>query len=223
MRNQRAVSADIFRSKPFHSTRALVSGSSQSGQAEAAKHLVGQRTGKAQGRLAASSSGQFHVVHDDEVLKMGDQLFVLVGGHLQFQRIFIAPDVQVALDAALGVEHQVPCAGMRGQVVDHVGHHAAEPAETVLAVDGNAAQPSQIVDGGRAEAVPLFRGLARPTAVASTRRARQPVDAAWQRIQAAWQAEWLRLVRRGRCPSWGEHFRGARADFRAATPRHTAS
>ena len=46
---------------------------------------------------------QFHIVHDDEALQVSQQLFVLIGGNLQLERIALAPNVQIALNAPLRV------------------------------------------------------------------------------------------------------------------------
>jgi len=78
---------------------------------------------------------------------MRHQPFVLIGGNFQFQRVVFAPHSQVALDASLGVQHQVPCAAIRGQIVHHVGDHAAQPAEAVFSAHGHAPLPAQIVAG----------------------------------------------------------------------------
>jgi hypothetical protein len=59
-----------------------------------------------------------------------------------------APDGQVALDASLRIQHQVPCAGVGKQIVDRIGDHAAQPAEAVLPAHAHAAQPSQVVQRG---------------------------------------------------------------------------
>src|SRR5579863_6587316 len=56
--------------------------------------------------------------------------------------------MEIALDATLGIEDQVPGAAAGWQVLHHVGDHAAEPANTVFTANGNAAQPAEVVEGG---------------------------------------------------------------------------
>src|ERR1035437_2478627 len=94
------------------------------GQAEPGQNLIDQRTRQSQRGLAVEG-GQFHIVHDDEVFEVGNEFFVLIGGNLQFEFIAVAPDMQVAQDAPLRVEYQVPGAGIGGKVIDHVCNHAA--------------------------------------------------------------------------------------------------
>jgi hypothetical protein len=54
---------------------------------------------------------QFYIVHDDEALKMAQQALILVGGDFEFQRVTLAPDREVALNAPLRIQNQVPRAG----------------------------------------------------------------------------------------------------------------
>jgi hypothetical protein len=120
---------------------------------------------------------KFHIVHDNEVVQVRHQLLELIGRNLQLQpglpgkrrsgkrvgfararirnipaerrKLFVfAPHRQVALNASLRVEHQVPRPGVRKQVVHSVGDHSAEPAEAVFAAHGYAPHPSQVVQGG---------------------------------------------------------------------------
>ncbi len=114
------------------------------GQAQAREHIGGLRANQSQGRLFAERD-EFHIVHDDEVVKMGEELLLLICGNHQFQRIAVTGDSQVALNAPLRVQHQVPCIGVAAQVVDGVGDHAAEPAEAVFAAHGCTSEPTQIV------------------------------------------------------------------------------
>ena len=82
------------------------------------------------------------------MVKVRKQAVVLVCGDFKLKAVAFAPDGQIALDPPLGVEHQVPRAGVAGQVVHHVGDHAAEPAKSVLSADGDAAEPAQVVTRG---------------------------------------------------------------------------
>jgi len=88
---------------------------------------------------------QFYIVHDDEALKMAQQALILVGGDFEFQRVTLAPDREVALNAPLRIQNQVPRAGVIAQIVDGVGDHPAQPAEPVFSAHFHAPQPAQIV------------------------------------------------------------------------------
>ena len=60
---------------------------------------------------------------------------------------WFTPHHEVALDAALRVEDQIPRSRIGGQVLYHVSDHTAEPTEPVAALHGHPSMPAQIVEG----------------------------------------------------------------------------
>ncbi len=136
------------------------------GQCQPRQQISGQRTGKPHCRLAGlrtigvqAQRHQLHIVHDDEAVQVSQQLFVLVGGNFQFQRVPVAPHVQVALNASLRIENKIPCSGVLFKAFHRVGDHAVEPAEAVFAAHRHAPQPAQIVnrDPGKQRRCFFFR------------------------------------------------------------------
>jgi len=133
----------------------------------------GLRTGFA--HLFFAERNQFHIVHNDELVQMGQQLLKLICGNLQLElgfagewgsqqrvatdgrrgggaaplrRSFLsaAPHREIALDVTLRIEQQVPRAGVGKEIVDGVGDHSAEPAKSIRSANGHAAHPAEIVD-----------------------------------------------------------------------------
>jgi hypothetical protein len=92
------------------------------------------------------------------VVQVAQQPVVLIGRNLQFQLFSFAPDSEVALNAALRIQHQVPCAGIGSKVVDRVGHHAAQPAKAIFAAHGHALEPPKVVNRGSKGQRRRFRG-----------------------------------------------------------------
>jgi len=83
--------------------------------------------------------GEFDVVHDDEVVEVDEELLDLIAAGLEQEGVFEKKGGEVALDAALGVEHEVVATLAGGELLDGVGDHAVEPAQAVGAGDANPA------------------------------------------------------------------------------------
>ena len=106
------------------------------GDAELLKDGCGA-SGPAMRRPVRSSHdvGEFDVVHDDEVVEVGEEAGELVAvGFEQDASRRSSEGGEVALDAALGVEDEVVVALAGGEVLDGVGDHAVEPADAVAPV-----------------------------------------------------------------------------------------
>jgi hypothetical protein len=108
------------------------------------KDFCGFRPGEAN-RSNAFDRRQLNVIHDDEAIEMREEPAVLISGNFDFQFVMAAPRHQIALDAALRVEHKIPCAAICRQIVDGVGNHATEPAEAVFSAHLDAAQPTEVM------------------------------------------------------------------------------
>ena len=89
---------------------------------------------------------ELDVVHDDEAVEVGEQSFGLGGFELELEVVAVEPDESVSLDTALSVEDEVIGARVGGQGFDGIGDHAAEPAGSIFAADGDAALPSHVVN-----------------------------------------------------------------------------
>ena len=163
-------------------------------QAQPLENFGGLRAGDSDGRLSACAAGrlfaerhQLHIVHDDELVEVRQQLLELPCFNYQLQArlpgkggaehgivlfsgvrirrsslgrllLIVAPHGKVALDATLGVQHQVPCAGVWKQIVYGVGDHSAQPAKTVCAANVYAPQPAKVVNGGSMSERSYFGG-----------------------------------------------------------------
>ena len=89
--------------------------------------------------------GQLDLVHDDEAVEVGKELFDLIAAGLEQDGVFVQKRGEVALDVALGVEREVVAALAGGELRDGVGDHSIEPAQAVGAGD---AEPSDVVERG---------------------------------------------------------------------------
>ena len=79
------------------------------------------------------------------MLQVGQETIELVGGNFQLQLVLFTPNREVALNAPLSIEDEVPRACVASEVSDGVGDHTAQPAETVFAAHSHALQPAQVV------------------------------------------------------------------------------
>jgi hypothetical protein len=94
---------------------------------------------------------EFDVVHDDEVVEVGEEWGDLVAGGFEEDGVFEGEGGEVGLDAALGVEGEVVVALTRRERLDGVGDHAVEPADAVGAGDAEPAGVRERGDGGVVE------------------------------------------------------------------------
>ena len=162
----------------------------QSGQPQSRQDPACIRSGHTDSGFAFQRN-QVHVVHDDEMVQVGEDLVVLESLDLELEIVAVTaavpgdrsprgvfspwgggdgslslgwftPHHKVALDAALRIERQIPRSRAGSQVLYHVSDHTAEPTEPVAALDGHAPKPAQIVKGRIQIEAPLFPAGARP-------------------------------------------------------------
>jgi hypothetical protein len=108
------------------------------------------RAGEEEAAALVADVGELDVVHDDEVVEVGEERGDLVAGGFEQDGIFEQEGGEVALDAALGVEDEV-VAALAGGELDGVGDHAVEPADAVGAGDADPAGRVERGDGGPGE------------------------------------------------------------------------
>ena len=92
VRRENAVAAaDEHRQSRSNSALRLGQRLAEHRQPSRASTSAALRPGQPQGRLARQGSQrhQFHIVHDDEVVEVGQQAVVLIGGNLQFQIVLL--------------------------------------------------------------------------------------------------------------------------------------
>ena len=77
---------------------------------------------------------------------MRQQARILVAGNLQLDHVAVAPCHEIALNATLRIQHQVPGSTIRRKLLHSVRNHAAEPAKSVLAAYSHAPHPAKVVD-----------------------------------------------------------------------------
>src|SRR5271163_3151050 len=94
---------------------------------------------------------KLHVIHNDEVVEMGEESRSLGLIGIQQQRIGGAVDVCVTLNAPLGIEDEVVAASAFGKGQDGVRNHAVEPAQAILAGDSNAGTVAEVEDSVAAQ------------------------------------------------------------------------
>ena len=107
-------------------------------------------------RALVGDVGEFNIVNDDEVVEVGQKCFDLIATGFEQDGIRQQEGGEVALNAALSVEHEVVAALAGREFLDGIGDHAIEPADTVLAGDAN---PADIFERSNAGCVKQRREL----------------------------------------------------------------
>jgi hypothetical protein len=86
---------------------------------------------------------ELDVVHDDEAIEEGCEVGELFGSGFEEQEFGFGEDVRVTLNAALRAEHEVVVAMSGLKILDGVGNHSVEPADSVFA--GNS-EPTDVIE-----------------------------------------------------------------------------
>ena len=110
------------------------------GKAKRLQRCGGKRASKQQPR-AGIHRAQLHVVHDDETVQHGSECRDASTRGLKQKGMVKSKSGGVSLDASLCVEEEVVAALSGGKHLDGVGHHAVEPADSILACH---LQPAEI-------------------------------------------------------------------------------
>ena len=113
--------------------------------------MCGAGAGEEEAVSFGCDAGEFDVVHDDEVVEVGEEWGDLVAGGFEEDLVFEGEGGEVGLDAALGVEGEVVVALAGREGLDGVGDHAVEPADAVAAGDADPADVRERGDGGVVE------------------------------------------------------------------------
>ena len=115
------------------------------------RYGYGSRAGDEDAGALVADVGELDVVHDDEVVEVGHERVQLPAAGFEEDGVRLKKCGEVALDAALGVEHEVVAAVAGREFLDGVGDHAVEPADAVLAGDSDPAGLVERRDAGCVE------------------------------------------------------------------------
>src|SRR5271170_4721490 len=92
---------------------------------------------------------ELHLIHDDEVVKMGGKPGHLIAAGLKEKVVGKAVNYCIAKDSALSVKQEAVVPVILLKRLHGVGHHAIEPAHAVVALYPQKAEITEVVNAGR--------------------------------------------------------------------------